>query len=187
MSVYMIRNLNLGEVCMRRWLLASVAVAGLGCAKPAVERAGPAAAPSPEEAAIRAQETRWREVIARKDTAAIGSFYTENGIYAPTFRPMVRGRDAVAAMWATQEFSLDSLRLERTPIRIEVARSGDLATEVGTWVFHGVAPGRPVDGRGSYVTTWRKEGGTWKISAYLWNLPDPLPRRDRDGEGDSTR
>jgi len=76
-------------------------------------------------------------------------------------------------MWATNEFTLDSLRLERTPIRIDVARSGDVATEVGTWVFHGVAPQHErVDGTGSYVTTWRKEGGTWKISAYIWNFPE---------------
>jgi ketosteroid isomerase-like protein len=83
---------------------------------------------------------------------------------------------AVAAMWATHEFTLDSLRLERTPIRIDVARSGDVATEVGTWVFHGVAPDRWVDGNGSYVTAWRKEGGTWKISAYMWNIAEPADR-----------
>jgi ketosteroid isomerase-like protein len=161
---------------MRRWWPWVIALAA-GCSRPAVEQPGPVAgAQVADEAAIRAQETRWREVIARKDTAAIGSFYTEDGIYAPTFRPMVRGRDAAAAMWATHEFTLDSLRLERTPIRIDVARSGDVATEVGTWVFHGVAPNRPVDGKGSYLTAWRKEGGVWKISAYLWNVPEaPTP------------
>jgi len=168
---------------MRRWLPALIAMA-VGCGKPAVEQASPVAGAQADEAAIRAQETRWREVIARKDTAAIGSFYTEDGIYAPTFRPMVRGRDAVAAMWATHEFTLDSLKLERTPIWIDVARSGDVATEVGTWVFHGVAPkDRVVDGTGSYVTAWRKEGGTWKISAYLWNLPEGPPRPDSTGAG----
>ncbi len=156
---------------MRTLLPALVAVA-LACTRAAGEQPSPATGLAADEAAIWAQETRWREVIARKDTAAIGSFYTEDGIYVPTFRPMVRGRDAVAAMWATHEFTLDSLRLERTPIRIDVARSGDVATEVGTWVFHGVAPQHErVDGTGSYVTTWRREGETWKISAYIWNFP----------------
>jgi len=160
---------------MRRWLPALVAVA-MGCTRTPGEQPSPAAGAQADEAAIRAEETRWREVIARKDTAAIGSFYTQDGIYVPTFRPMVRGRDAVAAMWATHEFTLDSLRLERTPIRIDVARSGDVATEVGTWVFHGVAPQQErVDGTGSYVTTWRKEGGTWKITAYIWNFPEQPP------------
>ena len=167
---------------MPKWCPLLIAVV-VGCATPAAQQAGPAPEAKGEEAAIRAQETRWRDVIARRDTAAIGSFYTEDGIYAPTFRPMVRGRDAVAAMWATHEFTLDSLRLERTPIRIEVARSGDLATEVGTWVFHGAAPDRPVDGTGSYLTTWRKEGGTWKISTYMWNLPEGPPRPDSTAAG----
>lgn len=167
---------------MRRWWAALIAMAA-GCSRPAVEQAAPVAGAQADEAAIRAQETRWREVIARKDTAAIGSFYTEDGIYAPTFRPMVRGRDAVASMWATHEFTLDSLKLERTPIRIEVGRSGDVATEVGTWVFHGVAPDRRVDGEGSYLTTWRKEGGTWKISAYMWNFPGGPPPPDSTGAG----
>lgn len=167
---------------MPKWLLPLIALA-MACAKPASEQASPAPESQGEEAAIRAQETRWRDVIARKDTAAIGSFYTQDGIYAPTFRPMARGRDAVAAMWATHEFTLDSLRLERTPIRIEVARSGDVATEVGTWVFHGVAPDRQVNGTGSYVTAWRKEGGTWKISTYIWNFPEGPPPPDSSGAG----
>ena len=105
---------------MRTWLPALIVVAA-GCSRPAVEQPAPAAGAQADEAAIRAEETRWREVIARKDTAAIGSFYTQDGIYAPAFRPMVRGRDAVAAMWATHDFTLDSLRLERTPSRIDVA------------------------------------------------------------------
>jgi len=150
----------------------------LGCSTSSVEQPAPSAGAQAEEAAIRAQETRWREVIARKDTAAIGSFYTEDGIYAPQHRPVSRGRDAVAAMWATHEFTLDSLSLERTPTRIDVARSGDVATEVGAWIFHGVAPDRRVDGRGSYLTAWRKEGGAWRISAYLWNTEEPLAGRD---------
>lgn len=167
---------------MRAWLPMLIAAA-VGCSKSGTEQPAPAAAPGGEEAAIRAQEARWRDVIARKDTAAIGSFYTEDGIYLPTFRPVSRGRDAVATMWATHEFTLDSLKLERTPIRIEVARSGDVATEVGSWVFHGVAPDRRLDGAGSYLTTWRKDGGVWKISAYMWNLPEGTSPRDSTDAG----
>lgn len=42
--------------------------------------------------AIRAQETRWRDVVTRRDTAAIASFYTEDAVYAPDFSPPIRGR-----------------------------------------------------------------------------------------------
>jgi ketosteroid isomerase-like protein len=125
--------------------------------------------PRSDEKAIRAVEARWREVIARKDTGAIASFYTADAIYAPQDRPAARGRDAVAAMWATHEFTLDSLSLERTPIRIEVARSGDVATEVGTWVFHGIRGKKRIDGHGIYAFAWRKDAGQWKASTYIWN------------------
>jgi hypothetical protein len=33
------------------------------------------------------------------------------------------------------------------------------------------------------VTTWRKEGGDWKISAYIWNFPEGPSRPDSTGAG----
>jgi ketosteroid isomerase-like protein len=114
--------------------------------------------------------------IARKDTAAIREFYTEDAIYAPQDRPPARGRDAVAAMWATGEFTLEDMSLERTPIHIEVAKSGDVATEIGTWVFSAKRQGKPFEGKGNYIFAWRKEGGAWKASAYMWNVGQPSYR-----------
>jgi ketosteroid isomerase-like protein len=153
-------------------LLAQFIVPGAGC------RPAPNVASAParvdlasEERAIRDAEARWREMMRRRDTAAIGSFYTEDAVYAPEDRPPARGRDAVAAMWATNELTLGDVMLERTPTRIEVARSGDVATEVGTWVFRGTHPDdKRVEGRGNYLTAWRKVEGEWKTSAYLWNF-----------------
>ena len=162
-------------------LLPLVLVLGVGCG-PASGGSNSAGSTSPadtatqsdpasEERAIRDAEQRWRDMMRRKDTAAIGSFYTQDAIYAPEDRPPARGRDAVAAMWATHELRLGDVMLERTPTRIDVARSGDVATEVGTWVFRGTRPDdKRVEGRGNYLTAWRKEGGEWKTSAYLWNF-----------------
>jgi ketosteroid isomerase-like protein len=161
---------------MRAFLTAAAAPA-LGC-NPPQERATTGDSPrndesaanaSVAEAAIRAQETRWREVIAKRDTAAIGSFYTEDGIYAPdNAETALRGRDAVSARWA-QEFGLPEFQLERTPRRIEVASSGDLAQELGTYIVRLVRDGKPYEGRGNYMTAWRKDGGEWRIAAYMWN------------------
>ena len=160
----------------------------VGACRSASEQASPPAAhelPNPVsgadlaagERAIRDMEVRWREMMRRKDTAAIGGFYTEDAVYAPEDRPPARGRDAVAAMWATHELALGDVMLERTPTRIDMARSGDVATEVGTWVFRGTRPDdKRFEGRGNYLTAWRKEGGEWKTSAYLWNFGES--RRD---------
>jgi len=82
---------------------------------------------SKDEAAIRAQEARWREVVARKDTAAIKTFYTKDGVYAPdNASAPYSGIDSVSARWS-REFEFPAFRLERTPIQINVASSGDLA------------------------------------------------------------
>jgi ketosteroid isomerase-like protein len=133
--------------------------------------AAPSARQSAEQAerAIRAVETRWRDVVARKDTAAIKTFYSKDAVYLPQDRPPGKGRDAIAKMWTTGEFSLEGLRLERTPSRIDVAQSGDIANEVGSWVLRAKRKGLPMEGRGNYVTAWRNEGGEWKVSAYIWN------------------
>jgi len=132
---------------------------------------------SKDEQAIRAQETRWRQVVARKDTAAIKSFYTDDGIYAPDNAPAAySGRDSVSARWS-REIALQDFRLERTPTRINVASSGDLAQEVGTYHVHVIRDGKPYEGQGNYMTAWRKAGGEWRIAAYMWNADTAGHRR----------
>ena len=122
-----------------------------------------------EERAIRDLETRWRDVVANDDTAAIAAFYTEDAVYSPNGRRPFRGRDSVAWGWSREFAETADFKLERTPIRIEIANSGDLASEVGTCDVEFRLKGklhRPTCG---YMTTWRKAGGQWKIASYIWN------------------
>lgn len=70
-----------------------------------------------------AQESRWREVLAKRDTAAIASFYAEDGVYAPdNAQAAYHGRDSVSARWA-REVQTPEFQLERTSSRIDVASS----------------------------------------------------------------
>jgi ketosteroid isomerase-like protein len=115
-----------------------------------------AAQQSKDEAAIRNQEALWRRAVDSKDTSAIKSFYTEDGIYAPdNAGGPYRGSDSVSARWA-REFSLPGFHLERTPTRIEVASSGDMAQELGTYVVRALRDGEPREAHGNYATAWRK-------------------------------
>ncbi len=157
---------------MRNWMLLLLGVTA--CGRPGAsagggEAADQATAKAGAEAAIRAQETRWRQAIANKDTAAIKSFYTADGIYAPDNAPAaLHGSDSVSARWA-REFGLPDFHLERTPTRIEVASSGELAQEVGTYVVRLLRDEKPYEGHGNYMTAWRKDGGEWRIASYMWN------------------
>ena len=121
-----------------------------------------------EESAIRDIESRWRSTLAARDTGAIKTFYTEDAIYSPHGRAAFRGRDSVSARWA-REFQLSDFKLERTPIRIEIAESGDLASEVGTCDVEFRMTNQPYRGSCTYTTTWRKENGGWKMASYMWN------------------
>jgi uncharacterized protein (TIGR02246 family) len=125
-----------------------------------------------DERAIREAEYRWRKSLNARDTAAIVSFYTEDAVYAPQGFPPYQSRDSVSARWS-REFRIPDFRLERTPIRIEVARSGDLANEVGTYTVRFTEGGRLRSGGGTYMTAWRKSDGQWKIASYMWNRNEP--------------
>ena len=129
-----------------------------------------------DEQIIRDAEFRWRKTLTSRDTASIGSFYTEDAVYAPQGSPAYRGRDSVSGRWSL-EFRSPAFQLERTPLRIEVAKSGDLAHEVGTYQVRFRDQGQVRQGGGTYMTAWRKEGGEWRIASYMWNRKEPEGRR----------
>lgn len=126
--------------------------------------------------AIEEAESRWRKSLEARDTAAIATFYTQDAVYAPQGSPAYRGLDSVTSRWS-REFQIRDFKLERTPLRIEVARSGDLANEVGTYVVRYREKGQLREGAGTYMTAWRKSDGEWKIASYLWNRDQPDSRR----------
>ena len=49
--------------------------------------------------------------------------------------------------------------------RVEVAASGDLAVEYGTWSETGLGPNGTEEDHGRYVTVFLKVNGAWKIAA----------------------
>jgi hypothetical protein len=115
-----------------------------------------------DEQIIRDAEFRWRKTLTSRD--------------APQGSPAYRGRDSVSGRWSL-EFRSPAFQLERTPLRIEVAKSGDLAHEVGTYQVRFRDQGQVRQGGGTYMTAWRKEGGEWRIASYMWNRNEPEGRR----------
>ena len=124
-----------------------------------------------EEQKIRGLEQRWRQTLSTKDSAAIGSFYAEDGFYLPLGSDGYQGPDKIRARWA-EEFTGGKFELKREPKKIEVAEAGDMAYEVGTYQVSWDQPSKHRKGQGSgnYVTVWKKQNGEWKTAAYIWNL-----------------
>jgi len=76
---------------------------------------------------------------------------------------MVSGNEAIAKAWQ-QMLAQPGFALTFAPTRIEVARSGDLAYEIGDYALTAKDKrGRPQTSKGKYVVVWAKQpDGAWK-------------------------
>ena len=68
------------------------------------------------------------------------------------------------------KMSLPGFALSFTPTKIEVAKSGDIAYDVGTFELKTTDPqGKLVSEAGKYVVVWKKQNGQWKAVADIFN------------------
>jgi len=121
-----------------------------GCAPRSVD-------PAAEEEAVRAVTPKWLAFNEARDAAGIAGLFTQDGRVTWQERNTAVGRDAVEAYVADSfAFSPDDTGTFG-PDRVDVAASGDLAVEQGTW--------QDLSGGGRYITVYRKVGGDWKIAS----------------------
>jgi ketosteroid isomerase-like protein len=133
------------------------------------------AAPPPDtraadEAAVRAASAEWAKVAAAKDLEKTISYYAEDASMFPPNAPIVTGPDARRKMW-TQIFSPAEVVFSNAATKVEVAKSGDLAYEIGTFQYaFKDDKGNPVKQVGKYVVVWKKQsGGDWKAIVDIFN------------------
>lgn len=138
----------------------------LACQKPAPEPPDTRAA---DEAAIRAQVKLWLEAVQAKDVEKSVSFYADDGALLPPGVPLASGKEAIRQTWA-QLMNMPGFSLKFASTKIEVARSGDIAYEVGTFeLAANDAKGKPQTTKGKYVVVWKKQAGSWKAAADIFN------------------
>jgi len=131
-----------------------------------------------DEAAIREAETAWSKLAGAGQTDAVMSYYSDDAVSLPPHAPLASGKDAirkgVSALFATPGFSI-----EWQPVKVEVARSGDLGYAQGTFQLTVSGPkGKPVMDHGKFLTIWKKQAdGTWKATMDTFNsdLPAAQP------------
>ncbi len=116
-----------------------------------------------DAAAIRATDAEWVKAVQTKDMTKFVSFYAKDATLLPPGGPMTTGREAITEAWQ-QMVKEPGFALTFTPAKIEVARSGDLAYELGDYALTvNDQRGRPETTKGKYVVVWTKQpGGTWK-------------------------
>ncbi len=140
----------------------------------------PAPAPdtrAADEQVIRATEAEWSKQAVARNVDAFVSNYAEDAAAFPPNAPIATGKEAIRKA-ISEMFALPDLVLSFQTVKVEVARSGDLAYTYGTYeqTFKG-PKGKPVKDVGKYVTAWRKQAdGSWKAVADIFNTDLPAPK-----------
>ncbi|MFN2398628.1 MAG: DUF4440 domain-containing protein [Gemmatimonadaceae bacterium] len=155
----------------RRKLVIGYVIVALGLSGCAT---APRVDPQTEEQAIRDLGRQWQQAAASKDVAAIMRMYAPDAVFAPPNMALAKDSDAIRAAWAGL-FEYPNLSLTFGPTRIEVAQSGDLAYETGTYRLAFDGPQGRVEDEGNYAVAWKKVGGQWKAVSDVVTSSKPLP------------
>ncbi len=136
-----------------------------------VATAGSAAAgASADEQHLRDLDKQWSQAAGARDAARTASFYAENGSMLPFGAPIVTGRAKIQEAWAGL-MSKPGFAIHFEPTRIVVAKSRDVAFDVGTFeLTMNDAQGKPATVAGKYLVAWSKQkNGAWKAEADCFN------------------
>jgi uncharacterized protein (TIGR02246 family) len=140
-----------------------------GCQQPAPQAPDTRAA---DETAIRTAEAEMAKAVVALDPAKSASFYTDDVVGMAVDAPVVQGRENMQKYF--ERMMKDKPELSWKPVKVEVARSGDLAYSWGTGkVSVKDKRGKVAETGSKYVSVWRKQAdGGWKMVVDTM-IPDP--------------
>ncbi|MEN6603078.1 MAG: SgcJ/EcaC family oxidoreductase [Bryobacteraceae bacterium] len=142
-----------------------------GCQKPAPPAPDTRAA---DETAIRAALDEQVKAITAGDAAKVASYDADDVVAMAPDAPLTQGRENIqkyleAMLKAKPEFSFNMAE-----VKVEVARSGDLAYNWGTGKMTiKNKKGKATETTFKSISMWKKQAdGSWKIVVDAW-VPDP--------------
>ena len=146
------------------WLTAALAaIAGVS--------QGALAAPTADEAAIRAQSVSWAKAYNGGDAVAVAAQYADDAILLPPGAPAVRGRPAILAFFTKDvaESKAAGVVFNLNP-KTDVGVSGNMGWESGTYTA--TVKGAVVES-GKFLSVSRKKDGKWQYLRDTWNADAP--------------
>lgn len=120
---------------------------------------------------VRAARDAQNRAIARLDTAAVASFWTEDVSIRRGLGSPVAGRENYRNLFNTDSAAIargDELIYQREPSTIEVSAAWPLAYEEGTWTGHLRDVAGPAVIGGRYTAQWVKRDGRWLIRSEVF-------------------
>jgi uncharacterized protein (TIGR02246 family) len=132
-----------------------------GCQQPAPQAPDTRAT---DEATIRTAEADMAKAVAALDPVKAASFYTDDVVGMSADSPVIEGRENMQKYFET--WMKDKPEVSWTPVKVEVARSGDLAYSWGKGkVSMKDKKGKVTETTDKYVSVWKKQAdGSWKIA-----------------------
>jgi uncharacterized protein (TIGR02246 family) len=118
-----------------------------------------------QKAEIEAANAKWIALFNKGDFAGVAALYTIDASAFPPGSPIVRGRDAIGAMWKEMAEKVGDPKLAT----LDVKPLGPAAArEIGTFALKTKGP-NPQEVTGKYVVVWEKVGNDWQLAADIWN------------------
>ncbi|HJR54414.1 MAG TPA: SgcJ/EcaC family oxidoreductase [Gemmatimonadota bacterium] len=126
---------------------------------------------------------RFEQALLAEDAATIGGLYAEDAVALPPGAPRAEGRAAIEALFASWFEEIPAPEgFTLTTDDLQVAGSGDIAYEVGTYTSRGTSPeGESYDETGKYLVVWKNMDGEWKIVRDIWNGDAPMHMGAEEG------
>jgi uncharacterized protein (TIGR02246 family) len=116
-----------------------------------------------DEAAIRSADAAWTKAAESMDIAGTTAVYADDAVLMAPGGPIATGKEAITKGW-TGMMADKNFALSFGPTKIEVAKSGDLAYELGDYTLTlSDKKGKAQASKGKYVVVWGKQAdGKWK-------------------------
>ena len=127
------------------------------------------AAAAADSAAVLAASQQYVQAWIQGDTAAA------LGRVSNDIRILISGVPDIVGPEATRKLFADEMATYDVPLlkldHQDVIVSGDHAIDIGTYeeIQAPKKGGAPIQGRGRFMTIWRREAGDWRITRYMLN------------------
>ena len=143
------------------WALLLSTVLTAGCARPAAQ--APAVDLAAEAQAVRDRSAAWLQMAQAKDISGlVNDIYTANAV--SMFDGEVRKGSAVIRASEETRLAPPDQTFSWSATDVQVAKSGDLAYELGSFWFDTDGAGEQPVISGEYVVVWTKTDGNWRVA-----------------------
>ncbi|MEO8908858.1 MAG: DUF4440 domain-containing protein [Gemmatimonadaceae bacterium] len=109
------------------------------------------------------------------DAARAITFWAEDAVVQPAGMTAVVGRPAIANLYHEFFTTMGVKELVGTPSHLAMAKSGDLAYEIGVNRIVIRTPGGDLLDMGKYLIVWKVINGQWYVGALSFTSDAPAP------------